>query len=638
MRQSHMKHERLVNNLIDTFLYRHDVKGVFNYVSSSITQILGYSPEEFLTSFDDFMTDHPSNLEGVKHTKQSIQGIQQLPYEIQLYHKDCSLKWLEVSESPVRDNNGKVVAVEGVAHDITERKWAEERLKESERRTRAWLENSPVCTKIIDLDSNLQYMSRAGVVGLRIDDVTEYYGKAFPLDFFPGPAKKTVTKCLETVRDTGEIVTDDYCVVDLEGNELCFHGTFVPVINDEGQIDYIIVVSTDTTERKRAEEERERNRYYLKRAQEIGRLGTWEMDIEKNKLVWTDENYRIFGIEPSTELTYEKFMECVYPDDREFLNVEWNQAITNNQPYDIEHRILVGNQVKWVREKAELDFNDEGRCVRGTGFTQDITDRKQAEKQRETLVKSLEYKNRELQDIVYTASHDLRSPLVNIEGFSAELEADWDHLLDYLIEQAAGFDKSEQITPLIKEDIPECLRFISSGAKKMSSLLDGLLQVSRIGTVKIHSESLDMEKIVREILDAMAHQIKENNITVTLDWLPCCKGDLHMLDHVFTNLLSNAIKYRDPAKECKITISGKVDGGMSVYCVEDNGVGIAAGHQEKVFEIFHRLNPQSSVSGEGLGLTIVTRVMDRLGGKIWVESEPGKGSKFFIALPHSCPR
>jgi signal transduction histidine kinase len=102
---------------------------------------------------------------------------------------------------------------------------------------------------------------------------------------------------------------------------------------------------------------------------------------------------------------------------------------------------------------------------------------------------------------------------------------------------------------------------------------------------------------------------------------------------VFTNLISNAIKYRDPAKEGIIRISGKVESGMSIYGVEDNGIGIAPAHQKKVFEIFHRLNPDNSVSGEGLGLTIITRIMDRLGGKIWVESEPGKGSKFFIALP-----
>jgi signal transduction histidine kinase len=106
-----------------------------------------------------------------------------------------------------------------------------------------------------------------------------------------------------------------------------------------------------------------------------------------------------------------------------------------------------------------------------------------------------------------------------------------------------------------------------------------------------------------------------------------------MLDHVLTNLISNAIKYLDPAKEGKIKISGKVEDGMSIYCVEDNGIGIAPGHQRKVFEIFHRLNPEGSVSGEGLGLTIVTRILDRLGGKIWLESEEGHGSKFFVSLP-----
>jgi signal transduction histidine kinase len=294
---------------------------------------------------------------------------------------------------------------------------------------------------------------------------------------------------------------------------------------------------------------------------------------------------------------------------------------------------VVDDKVKWVREKAELDFDDEGKCIRGTGFTQDITDRKQAEKQRERLVKTLEYKNGELQDIVYTASHDLRSPLVNIEGFSGELETECGHLMELLAEQSEGRDNTQQIEPIVKEDIPECLRFIKSGAKKMSSLLDGLLQISRIGTVKIKRESLDIDRAVREVLDAMEHQKKVSKITVTVDPLPKCIGDTHMVDHVLTNLISNAIKYRDPAKEGIIRITGKVDGGMSIYCVEDNGIGIASGHQKKVFEIFHRLNPEGSVTGEGLGLTIVTRIMDRLGGKIWLESEAGKGSKFFIALP-----
>jgi signal transduction histidine kinase len=191
----------------------------------------------------------------------------------------------------------------------------------------------------------------------------------------------------------------------------------------------------------------------------------------------------------------------------------------------------------------------------------------------------------------------------------------------------------QQAKALLKESISESLGFITGSAKKMSSLLDGLLQISRVGTVEIKSESIGMNKTIGEILATMEHQIKENHITVTVEPLADCVADENMLDHVFTNLISNAIKYRDTAKECEMKISGSVEDGMSVYCVEDNGMGIAAGHQKKVFEIFHRLNPESDIEGEGLGLTIVTRVVDRMGGKIWLESEAGKGSKFFVALP-----
>ncbi len=140
----------------------------------------------------------------------------------------------------------------------------------------------------------------------------------------------------------------------------------------------------------------------------------------------------------------------------------------------------------------------------------------------------------------------------------------------------------------------------------MAGLLDGLLQISRVGTVEINSESVDMNKTINEVLASMEYQIKENNIAVTLETLADCAGDPDMLNNVFSNLIGNAIKYRDPAKESEIRISGEAKDGMSIYCVADNGIGIAADHQSKVFEIFHRLNPSDDVDGEGLGLTIVT--------------------------------
>ena len=139
--------------------------------------------------------------------------------------------------------------------DVTERKRSEERLKKSEQRNRAWLENSPVCTKIVDLDFNLQYMSYAGIAGLKIDDITEFYGKPYPFDFYPESFKNTMTQNLEKARETGEIIEQEAPVVDIEGNELWYHSTIVPVKDDKGRIDYIIIVSADTTERKVAEQQ-----------------------------------------------------------------------------------------------------------------------------------------------------------------------------------------------------------------------------------------------------------------------------------------------------------------------------------------------------------------------------------------------
>ena len=114
--------------------------------------------------------------------------------------------------------------------------------------------------------------------------------------------------------------------------------------------------------------------------------------------------------------------------------------------------------------------------------------------------------------------------------------------------------------------------------------------------------------------------------------MPSCRGDKNEINQVFSNILGNAVKYLDPSREGTIKISGCKNDSNSLYCIEDNGIGISPQYQNKIFEIFHRLEPEKS-EGEGIGLTIVQKILNRLGGKIWVESEPGKGSKFFISLP-----
>jgi light-regulated signal transduction histidine kinase (bacteriophytochrome) len=166
----------------------------------------------------------------------------------------------------------------------------------------------------------------------------------------------------------------------------------------------------------------------------------------------------------------------------------------------------------------------------------------------------------------------------------------------------------------------------------MDSLLAGLLRYSRLGRVALNLRPLNVNGVFAEILAAMKFQLDEAGAQVQVAALPNCAGDHAQTSQVFANVLDNALKYRHPARPLRVEIHGHLQNGQAVYAVADNGIGIAPDHQAKIFEMFHRLNPEVT-PGEGLGLSIAQRVLERQKGRIWVESEVGCGSTFFISLP-----
>ncbi len=290
-----------------------------------------------------------------------------------------------------------------------------------------------------------------------------------------------------------------------------------------------------------------------------------------------------------------------------------------------------GNR-KWFSTTKVPLRDSHGKIVGIVGISRDITARKLIENDREKLMQTLAFKNKELESILYVTSHDLRSPLVNIQGFSSELSRCCDLIHSALKEKIKASDISEEVQTAFNKDVPEALGFILTSAKKMDSLLSGLLRLSRLGQVEVDIERLDMNAILTDVTKNIEYQVKEAGATVELETLPDCFGDSSQVNQIFSNILDNALKYLDETRPGVIHIYGKIENGRSIYCVEDNGVGIAPEHQNKIFEVFHRLEPDKK-NGEGLGLTIVRRILDRHNGKIWVESEPGKGSKFYVSLP-----
>jgi len=257
-----------------------------------------------------------------------------------------------------------------------------------------------------------------------------------------------------------------------------------------------------------------------------------------------------------------------------------------------------------------------------------------AEKELRTLANDLKLKNRDLEDMLYISSHDLRTPLVNIAGFAHELTFSANEVKALLgKEEPYSSSVIARIEEFTFNEVPEALHFINASVSRMDVLQQGLLQLSRLNRGALELQLVDLTQLVNRVALDFQFRMESMNAQLIVHDLPAVYGEPSTLSRLFANLFDNALKYARPGVAPKIVVSGERQGQYGVYRFEDNGIGISEMHLPKVFNIFYRVGNQASVTGEGLGLAIVQRVVDRHRGRIRVESVQGEGTTFILSLP-----
>jgi signal transduction histidine kinase len=247
---------------------------------------------------------------------------------------------------------------------------------------------------------------------------------------------------------------------------------------------------------------------------------------------------------------------------------------------------------------------------------------------------ALRQANDEIQKFAYIVSHDLRAPLVNIMGFTSELEAAAKTVGRFVNDmvKVSGSVVPQSVVEAIDEDVPEAFRFIKTSTAKMDGLINAILKLSREGRRVLTPEPLPMRPLLENIAATLKHRADEMHAEIVIQPLPNLTADRLAIEQIFGNLMDNAVKYLAPSRPGVITVRGAIKGAFAVYEIEDNGRGIAPGDHERVFELFRRAG-QQNVPGEGIGLAYVRQLIYRLGGTIALDSTFGQGTIFRLSLP-----
>jgi PAS domain S-box-containing protein len=367
----------------------------------------------------------------------------------------------------------------------------------------------------------------------------------------------------------------------------------------------------EITDRKRAEEAlRQSEERYRALAMATSQV-VWTTDA--NGLVIDSPSWRAFTGQSPDQVKGWGWMDALHPDDRERVSARWSEAVRTQTIYETEYRIRRRDgEFLDVSTRGVPVLRADGSVREWIGICTDSTARKQAEEALIQRTRELERSNAELQQFAYVASHDLQEPLRVVANFTQLL--------------------AERYASQLDDDAREFIAFAVGGAVRMQQLIQDLLAYSRVGTQGRVLEPVDCNEALGRAVSNLRISVAENGALVSHDELPVIQADATQLVQLFQNLIGNGIKFRG-ANPPRVHISAVRKGDDWIFSVRDNGIGIEPQYAERIFALFQRLHRPEEFSGTGIGLTICKKIVERHGGKIRVESEPGHGSTFLFSIP-----
>ena len=414
------------------------------------------------------------------------------------------------------------------------------------------------------------------------------------------------------------------------------HTKKIPLLNKQGDPRYLLGISEDITELKKAENSlakaydelelkvKERTSEIFKSREELrlkNRYNRELLEVSIDPLVTIGPDGNITDVNKAVEeATGYSRIQIIGTDFSNYFTdyskakagyeEVFRKGFVKDYPLEIQHK---NGKVTPVLYNSSIYKNEKNETIGVFAAARDISQLKKAENKLEKLVDKLEISNKELEQFAYVASHDLKEPLRMITSFLQLLKIKYEDNLD--------------------ENANDYINYAVDGAKRMNTMINDLLEYSRVGSKERKFEYLLAEDVVDTVLTNLKTLIEEKNAIVTYDPLPVIYANEYQMVQLFQNLITNGIKYCTK-KIPRISISATVKDDEYLFSVKDNGIGIDKAHLKRIFTIFQRLHTQEEYNGSGIGLAISKKILQKHRGKIWAESESGKGTTFYFTLPN----